>query len=220
MEAKFTPPAVPLEYRREVVSGASPIQNIYLAPVPWWQNRRYWAAGGIAVAALSGIAFAFAQSGRTGDEGTYQSELPAPNYENVLAAAQDRLSGNYEDSRLVLADVGRSVLNNEAYRYRQQAEQDVLKPTDPCYQQQIICPLNRYQRDAQVMLDAAKGDRDWRQAQAALFRVEAVEVARSMAALPQDPPTNLAVVAIENLVQYHDRQHSLSEEVQAHEVRD
>ncbi len=81
----------------------------------------------------------------------------------------------------------------------------MLKPTDPCYQQQIICPLNRYQRDAQVMLDAAKGDRDWRQAQAAL---------------PQDPPTNLAVVAIENLVQYHDRQHSLSEEVQAHEVRD
>ncbi|HZG39453.1 MAG TPA: hypothetical protein VEZ50_12295, partial [Nodosilinea sp.] len=134
MEAKFTPPAVPLEYRREVVGGALPIQNIYLAPVPWWQNRRYWAAGGIAVAALSGVAFAFAQSGRTGDEGTYQSELPAPNYENVLAAAQDRLSGNYEDSRLVLTDVGRSVLNNEAYRYRQQAEQDVLKPTDPCYQ--------------------------------------------------------------------------------------
>ena len=220
MEAKFTPPAVHLQYRREVVGGASPIQNIYLAPLPWWQNRRYWAAGGIAFAALSGIAFALAQSGRTGDEGTYQSEQPGPNYENVLAVAQDRLSGNYEDSRLVLSDVSKAVLTNEAYRYRQQAEQAVMKPTDPCYQQQIICPLNRYQLDAQVMLDLAKADRDWGKANAALFRVEAVEQARSMAALPQDPPTNLAVVAIQNLVQYHDRQHSLSEEVQAHEVRD
>jgi hypothetical protein len=41
-----------------------------------------------------------------------------------------------------------------------------------------------------------------------------------MDALPQDPPINLAVVAIENIAQYHDRQHSLSEEVKASEVRE
>jgi hypothetical protein len=120
----------------------------------------------------------------------------------------------------VLDDVARSVLENEAYRYRTEAERAVRLETDPCYGQQLICPLNRFQRDAQAALDIAKVERDWGKAQTALFRVEAVEVARSMDALPQDPPINLAVVAIENITQYHDRQHSLSQEVQAHEVRD
>ena len=150
----------------------------------------------------------------------YQSENPAPNYENVIAAAQDRLSGNYQDSRLVLDDVARSVLENEAYRYRTEAERAVRQETDPCYGQQLICPLNRFQRDAQAALDIAKVERDWSRANAALFRVQAVELARSMTALPQDPPINLAVVAIENIAQYHDRTHSLSQEVQAHEVRE
>jgi hypothetical protein len=63
------------------------------------------------VAALSDIAFAFAQLDRTGDEAIYQSQQPALKYENVLAAAQDRLSDNYKDSRLVLADMNRAVLN-------------------------------------------------------------------------------------------------------------
>jgi hypothetical protein len=216
------PPPVPLDYRKEAFAPApeGPIQNIHIVPLPWWQNRRYWAVGGLSLAALSGVAFAMAQSGRVGNEGVYQSENPAPNYENVIAAAQDRLSGNYQDSRLVLDDVARSVLENEAYRYRTEAERAVRLETDPCYGQQLICPLNRFQRDAQAALDIAKVERDWGKAQTALFRVEAVEVARSMDALPSDPPINLAVVAIENITQYHDRQHSLSQEVQAHEVRD
>jgi len=216
------PPPVPLDYRKESFTPApeGPIQNIHLVPLPWWQNRRYWAVGGLSVAALTGVAFALAQSGRVGTEGVYQSDTPAPNYENVIAAAQDRLSGNYQDSRLVLDDVARSVLENEAYRYRQEAERAVQLETDPCYKQQLICPLNRFQRDAQAQLDLAKVERDWGRANAALFRVNAVEQARAMAALPQDPPINLAVVAIENIAQYHDRQHSLSQEVQAHEVRE
>jgi hypothetical protein len=217
-----SPPPVPLDYRKEAFTPApeGPIQNIYRVPLPWWQNRRYWAVGGLSLAALTGVAFALAQSGRVGTEGVYQSENPAPNYENVIAAAQDRLSGNYQDSRLVLDDVARSVLENEAYRYRTEAERAVRQETDPCYGQQLICPLNRFQRDAQAALDIAKVERDWSRANAALFRVQAVELARSMTALPQDPPINLAVVAIENIAQYHDRTHSLSQEVQAHEVRE
>jgi hypothetical protein len=216
------PPPVPLDYRKEAFAPVpdGPIQNIHLVPLPWWQNRRYWAVGGLSLAALTGVAFAMAQSSRVGNEGVYQSENPAPNYENVIAAAQDRLSGNYQDSRLVLDDVARSVLENEAYRYRTEAERAVRQETDPCYGQQLICPLNRFQRDAQAALDIAKVERDWSRANAALFRVQAVELARSMAALPSDPPLNLAVVAIENIAQYHDRTHSLSQEVQAHEVRE
>ena len=216
------PPPVPLDYRKEAFTPApeGPIQNIHLVPLPWWQNRRYWAVGGLSVAALTGVAFALAQNGRVGNTGVYQSQNPAPNYENVIAAAQDRLSGNYQDSRLVLDDVARSVLENEAYRYRQEAERAVQLETDPCYKQQLICPLNRFQRDAQAQLDLAKVERDWGKANAALFRVNAVEHARAMAALPQDPPINLAVVAIDNIAQYHDRQHSLSQQVQAHEVRE
>ena len=216
------PPPVPLDYRRETIESApdGPIQNIHLVPLPWWQNRRYWAVGGLSVVALSGVAFAFAQSGRVGTEGIYQSDTPAPNYENVIAAAQDRLSGNYQDSRLVLDDVARSVMENEAYRYRTEAERAVRLETDPCFGQQLICPLNRFQRDAQAQLDLAKAERDWRKANAALFRVQSVELARSLGRLPQDPPINLAVVAIENIAQYHDRTHSLSDEVKAHEVRD
>jgi hypothetical protein len=217
-----TPPPVPLDYRRERIETApdGPIQNIHLVPLPWWQNRRYWAVGGLSVAALAGVAFALAQSGRMGTEGTYQSENPGPNYDNVLAAASERLDGNYHDSRLVLEDVERSVLENEAYRYRTEAERAVRLDTDPCYGQQLICPLNRFQRDAQAQLDLAKADRDWGKAQAALFRVDAVELARSLPSVPQDPALNLAVVAIENLALYHDRTHSLSEEVKAHEIRD
>jgi hypothetical protein len=216
------PPPVPLDYRKETFTPApdGPIQNIHLVPLPWWQNRRYWAVGGLSLVALTGVAFALAQSGRTGTEGIYQSDTPAPNYENVIAAAQDKLSGNYQDSRLVLDDVARSVLENEAYRYRTEAERAVQLETDPCYRQQIICPLNRFQRDSQAALDLAKVERDWGKANAALFRVEAVEQARAMASLPKDPPINLAVVAIENIAQYHDRQHALSQEVQAHEVRE
>jgi hypothetical protein len=216
------PPPVPLDYRRETIESApdGPIQNIHLVPLPWWQNRRYWAVGGLSVVALSGVAFAFAQSGRVGTEGIYQSDTPAPNYENVIAAAQDRLSGNYQDSRLVLDDVARSVMENEAYRYRTEAERAVRLETDPCFGQQLICPLNRFQRDAQAQLDLAKVERDWRKANAALFRVQSVELARSLGRLPQDPPINLAIISIENIAQYHDRTHSLSQEVQAHEVRE
>ena len=216
-----SPPPVPLNYRSERIETApeGPIQNIHLVPLPWWQNRRYWAVGGLSVAALAGVMFAVAQSGRMGTEGTYQSENPGPNYDNVLAAASERLDGNYHDSRLVLEDVERSVLENEAYRYRTEAERAVRLETDPCYQQQLICPLNRFQRDAQAQLDLAKRERDWGKAQAALFRVNAVELARSLPSVPQDPPINLAVVAIENLALYHDRSHSLSEEVKAHEIR-
>ena len=216
-----TPPPVPLDYRTECVAAApdGPIQNIHLVPLPWWQNRRYWAVGGLSVVALAGVAVALAQSGRMGTEGTYQSETPAPNVENVLAAAHERLDGNYHDSRMVLEDVQRSVLENEAFRFRTEAERAVRLPTDPCYGQQLICPLNRFQRDAQAQLDLAKADRDWGKAQAALFRVNAVELARSLPSVPQDPPINLAVVAIENLALYHDRTHALSQEVKAHDVR-
>jgi hypothetical protein len=216
-----SPPPVPLNYRQERIETApdGPIQNIHLVPLPWWQNRRYWAVGGLSAVALCGVAFALAQSGRMGTEGTYQSENPGPNYDNVLAAANERLDGNYNDSRLVLEDVERSVLENEAYRYRTEAERAVRLETDPCYGQQLICPLNRFQRDAQAQLDIAKADRDWGKAHAALFRVNAVELARSLPSVPQDPPINLAVVAIENLALYHDRTHALSEEVKAHEVR-
>ena len=215
------PPPVPLDYRKETFAPApeGPIQNIHLIPLPWWQNRRYWAVGGLSVVAVAGVLFALAQSARVGTEGTYQSENPGPNLDNVLAAAHERLDGNYHDSRMVLEDVGRSVLENEAYRYRTEAEKAVRLETDPCYQQQLICPLNRFQRDAQAQLDIAKAERDWRKAHAALFRVNAVELARNLPSVPQDPPINLAVVAIENLAQYHDRTHSLSEEVKAHEIR-
>jgi hypothetical protein len=215
------PPPVPLNYRQERIETApdAPIQNFHLIPLPWFQNRRYWAVGGLSVVAVAGVAFAFAQAGRVGNEGTYQSDTPAPNYENVIAAASQRLDGNYHDSRLVLEDVQRSVLENEAYRYRTEAERAVRLETDPCYQQQLICPLNRFQRDAQAQLDIAKTERDWGKAHDALFRVNAVELARALPSVPQDPPINLAVVAIENLAQYHDRTHSLSEEVKAHEIR-
>ncbi|MBD2428419.1 hypothetical protein [Phormidium sp. FACHB-1136] len=216
-----TPPPVPLDYRKETIETApeGPIQNIYRVPLPWWQNRRYWAVGGLSLVALSGVAFALAQSGRVGNTGVYQSQNPGPNLDNVLSAAQDRLSGNYQDSRLVLEDVQRSVLENEAYRFRTEAERAVRRETDPCFGQQLICPLNRFQRDAQAQLDIAKTERDWRKANNALFRVNAVELARNLPSVPQDPPINLAVVAIENITQFHDRTHSLSQEVQAHEVR-
>ena len=216
-----TPPPVPLDYRKEAFTPApdGPIQNIHLVPLPWWQNRRYWAVGGLSLVALCGVAFAFAQSARVGSEGTYQSQSPGPNLDNVLAAGQHRLDGNYHDSRLVLEDVARSVLENEAYRYRTEAERAVRLETDPCFGQQLICPLNRFQRDAQTQLDLAKAERDWGRAQAALFRVNAVELARSLPSVPTDPPINLAVIAIENLAQYHDRTHALSEEVKAHEIR-
>jgi hypothetical protein len=210
-----------LDYRTERIDLApdGPIQNIHLVPAPWWQNRRYWVVGGLSVVAMAGVMFAFAQSSRVGTEGTYQSENPGPNLDNVLAAASERLEGNYNDSRLVLEEVQRSVLENEAYRYRTEAERAVRLETDPCFGQQLICPLNRFQRDAQAQLDIAKGERDWGKAQAALFRVNAVELARSLPSVPQDPAINLAVVAIENLALYHDRTHSLSEEVKAHEIR-
>ncbi|MBD2429214.1 hypothetical protein [Phormidium sp. FACHB-1136] len=216
------PPPVPLNYRTERLETApdGPIQNIHLVPSPWWQNRRYWAVGGLSVVALCGVAFAVAQSARVGTEGTYQSQTPGPNLDNVLAAGQHRLDGNYHDSRLVLEEVQRSVLENEAYRYRTEAERAVRLETDPCFGQQLICPLNRFQRDAQAQLDLAKAERDWGRAQAALFRVNAVELARSLPSVPTDPPINLAVIAIENLAQYHDRTHALSEEVKAHEIRD
>ncbi|QQE67463.1 hypothetical protein GFS31_41760 (plasmid) [Leptolyngbya sp. BL0902] len=215
------PPPVSLNYRTERLETApeGPIQNIHLVPLPWWQNRRYWAVGGLSVVAVAGVVVALAQSARVGTEGIYQSQTPGPNVDNVLAAGQSRMEGNYHDSRMVLEDVARSVLENEAYRFRTEAERAVRLSTDSCYQQQLICPLNRYQRDAQAQLDLAKSERDWGRAQAALFRVNAVELARSLPALPQDPPMNLAVIAIENIAQHHERLHSLSQEVKAHEIR-
>jgi hypothetical protein len=59
------PPPVPLDYRKETIEKApeGPIQNIHLVPLPWWQNRRYWAVGGLSLVALTGVAFALAQSG-------------------------------------------------------------------------------------------------------------------------------------------------------------
>ena len=51
------PPPVPLDYRKETFTPApeGPIQNIHLVPLPWWQNRRYWAVGGLSVVALTGL---------------------------------------------------------------------------------------------------------------------------------------------------------------------
>ena len=136
----------------------------------------------------------------------------------IVAGAQASHTDTIFQSTEQLKAFRHQLLGQEAQRYLQAAQQQVTDPTKSCYAQSIFCVLDQFQRDAISHIEQARATRDWQAMLRALNRVQAIELARqSMPSM--EPEVNLSQLAIDNLVQSHQRYRAASAEAKAWEVQ-
>ncbi|MBE7384436.1 MAG: hypothetical protein F6J95_023855 [Leptolyngbya sp. SIO1E4] len=135
----------------------------------------------------------------------------------IVAGANDSHSHTLFQSTAQLDDFEQQLLSQEAQRYLQEAQVQVIDVNAPCYGQSVFCPLDQFQQDAIAQIEQARSNRDWQTMLRALDRVEAVELARA-STMPAEPEVNLSQLAIDNLLQSHKRYRGASAEAKAWEV--
>lgn len=136
----------------------------------------------------------------------------------IVAGAQDSHANTVFQSTEQLQQFEAQLLSQEAQRFLLEAQRQVTDPNEPCYSQSVNCALDQFQRDAINQIEQARGARDHQAMLLAIARVEAVELARAATA-PTEPEVNLTQLAIDNLVQSHQRYRGASAEAKAWEVQ-
>lgn len=191
-----------------------------LKPTGWRQYTRH---PKVVVGAISGVVcllgVGIAVFSSSPETEVYQAE-PEVQLDKgaIVAGAQDSLSQTVFQSTTQLAEFRQQLLSQEAQRYLLEAQRQVTDPSEPCYSQSVNCALDQFQRDAVFMIEQARGARDHQAMLLAIARVEAVELARGATA-PTEPEVNLSQLAIDNLVQSHQRYRGASAEAKAWEVQ-
>lgn len=136
----------------------------------------------------------------------------------IVAGAQWSHEQTLFQSTEQLQAFRQQLLSQEAQRYFLVAQQQVTDPNQPCYGQSVFCALDQFQQDAIAHIEQARTTRDWQAILRALDRVAAVELARQ-STLPTEPEVNLSQLAIDNLVQSHQRYRGAAAEAKAWEVQ-
>ena len=136
----------------------------------------------------------------------------------IVTGAQASHSNTVFQSTQQLEEFEQQLLSQEAQRYLLEAQRQVTDATEPCFSQSAFCALDQFQADAIAQIEQARVDRNWPAMLSALDRVEAIELARAAAA-PMEPETNLSQLAIDNLVQSHQRHRGATAEARAWEVQ-
>lgn len=181
-----------------------------------FRSLKVWAASGVLLFAVGGIAL-------TLFKGSPEPEVYAPtpgaelDKSSIVSASQDSHTDTVFQSTAQLDAFEQQLLSQEAHRYLLEAQKQVTDPNAPCYAQSVQCTLNQFQGDAIAQIERSRNSRDWQTMLAALDRVAAIELART-SVMPSEPEVNLSQLAIDNLVQSHQRQHGASAEAKAWEV--
>jgi len=136
----------------------------------------------------------------------------------IVAGAEESHAHTVFQSTEQLNAFHTQLLSQEAQRYLLEAQRQATDETAPCFQQSVFCALDQFQQDAIAQIEQARADRDWQTMLQALDRVEAVELARK-ATSPTEPEINLSQLAIDNLVNSHQRYRGASAEAKAWEVQ-
>ena len=136
----------------------------------------------------------------------------------IVAGAQDSHTNTVFQSTEQLEQFEQQLLSQEAQRYRLEAQKQVTDPNEACYSQSVYCALDQFQTDAIAQIERARAERNHPAMLSALDRVAAVELARE-AVQPTEPEVNLSQLAIDNLVQSHQRYRGASAEAKAWEVQ-
>ena len=117
----------------------------------------------------------------------YQPQVLAPaspSADRALNAPNADLGTIQTEARVRVETVAGELVNIEADRIRIESERQLTKPKvsgydNPCFRGVIDCPLDRLEIEAVEGLKLALEDRNWQRANAALFRLDAVRLARS-----------------------------------------
>jgi hypothetical protein len=219
------PPQVDARYRKEGLhlsteaGGEIKRTRQVRVAVPFWKNPRVWMIGGaVAVCGVIALVAFRVQQSVGGQDGTYVAQEEPINHEAVLAGPNQAAEESFTSSHGVLEELQDGVLVNEAWYYLEQADVAIVKEGEPCYRQSRTCALNQFQLDTERMLDEAAKANDTKAMNAALFRFEAVELARTLDQPPADLQIQTARAAIQSVVGYHERNFQLSVEKKAYEL--
>ena len=136
----------------------------------------------------------------------------------IVTGAEDSHANTVFQSTEQLSAFRAQLLSQEAQRYLLEAQRQATDATAPCFQQSVFCALDQFQQDAIAHIERARTDRDWQAMLQAMDRVQAVELARQATA-PVEPEVNLSQLAIDNLVNSHQRYRGASAEAKAWEVQ-
>lgn len=136
----------------------------------------------------------------------------------IVSGAQDSHTNTIFQTTEQLDEFEQQLLSQEAQRYLLEAQNQTTDSEAPCYSQSVFCVLDQFQSDAIAQIERARESRDWRTMLSAIDRVAAVELARE-AVQPMEPEVNLSQLAIDNLIQSHQRYRGASAEAKAWEVQ-
>lgn len=203
------PPQVNKQYRQEIV-------HIPDAQQPVWQRPTTLVA--VAVGGVSVTAVALVLFGGNGD-GIYQPEANRElDKAAIVAGAQQASEGQIFNSLEQLEAFRVQLIAQEAERYARAAEKQVQDVEASCYLQAVSCVYDQFGQDAIAQIEQAKASQDWQTMILAEARVQAVELARQGVIAPE-PETNLTQLAIQNLVDAHQKIRAASAEAKAAELR-
>jgi len=136
----------------------------------------------------------------------------------IVAGAQDSHANTVFQTSEQLSQFEQQLLSQEAQRYLLEAQKQTTEADKPCFGQSVFCALDQFQADAIAQIERARADRNHTAMLTAIARVEAVELARD-AVQPIEPEVNLTQLAIDNLIESHQRYRGASAEAKAWEVQ-
>jgi hypothetical protein len=142
--------------------------------------------GILALALLGGgIAVLSQQQSKGTDPYREQVLVPSsPDPNRALNSPNADLASVQTEARVRQETVAVELLNIEASRLRAESEKQLTQTKvsgyqNPCYRGDVNCPLDRLEIEAIEGVKLALEDRNWQRANAALFRLDAVRLARS-----------------------------------------
>ena len=191
-----------------------------LKPTGWRQyTRNPKVVLGVVSGAVCLLGLGIALFSSSPETEVYEAEAEAQlDKRAIVTGAQDSHANTVFQSTEQLKEFEQQLLTQEAQRYLLAAQQQTTEADKDCFSQSVHCALDQFQADAIGQIESARADRDYPAMLAALDRVAAVELARE-AVSPMEPEVNLSQLAIDNLVESHQRYRGASAEAQAWEVQ-
>ncbi|MBE7381273.1 MAG: hypothetical protein F6J95_007665 [Leptolyngbya sp. SIO1E4] len=181
------------------------------------RNPKFLAGAGVGVLLLVGLGISLFSSSPESEvyEASPEAQLDKG---AIVAGAQDSHTNTVFQSTQQLEEFEQQLLSQEAQRFLLEAQKQTTEADKPCFAQSVYCALDQFQADAVSRIEQARSDRNWLAMLSALDRVEAIELARG-ATTPTEPEVNLSQLAIDNLVQSHQRYRGAQAESKAWEVQ-
>ena len=137
---------------------------------------------------------------------------------SILSGSESNLTSLKNQSVAQLETYREQLLSARAERFLIEAQKQIDDKANPCFMQQVSCPLNRFQAEAVSRLETARAKGDYDGLLRAADRALIVEYARASHTFNSEPEHALTQVAIDNLVKGYEMNRAATAEAKAAEL--